>query len=63
MEGVFGSIDDKNETVDHELELRTKGLSDVYVTLDAIAVGGHSGWRTYPGAQPGHRDRRVDHGL
>ncbi len=47
--GVFDSIDIKNETDDHELELRTKGLSDVYVTRNAIAVGGHSGWHTHPG--------------
>ena len=47
--GVFDSIDVKNETDDHELELRTNGLSDVYVTRNAIAVGGHSGWHTHPG--------------
>ena len=47
--GVFGAIDVKNETDGHELELKTKGLSDVYVTRNAIAVGGHSGWHTHPG--------------
>jgi quercetin dioxygenase-like cupin family protein len=45
----FDSIDVKNETDDHELELRTKGLSEVYVTRNAIAAGGHSGWHTHPG--------------
>lgn len=47
--GVFDSIDVKHETDDHELELKTKGVSDVYVTRNAIAVGGHSGWHTHPG--------------
>jgi quercetin dioxygenase-like cupin family protein len=47
--GVFDSIDLKNEIDGHELELRTKGLSDVYVTRNAIAVDGHSGWHTHPG--------------
>jgi quercetin dioxygenase-like cupin family protein len=32
-----------------ELQLTTKGASDVYVTRNAIAVGGHSGWHTHPG--------------
>jgi quercetin dioxygenase-like cupin family protein len=47
--GVFDAIDVKNETDSHELELKTKGVSDVYVTRNAIAVGGHSGWHTHPG--------------
>ncbi len=32
-----------------ELQLTTKGASDVYVTRNAIAVGGNSGWHTHPG--------------
>lgn len=32
-----------------ELALRTKSTSDVYVTRNAIGVGGHSGWHTHPG--------------
>jgi quercetin dioxygenase-like cupin family protein len=47
--GVFESIDIKAETDEHELELRTKGVSDVYVTRNAVAVDGHSGWHTHPG--------------
>jgi quercetin dioxygenase-like cupin family protein len=47
--GVFDSIDIKSETDDHELELKAKGVSDVYVTRNTIAVGGHSGWHTHPG--------------
>ena len=33
----------------NELEVRTKGVSDVYVTRNAISVGGNSGWHTHPG--------------
>jgi quercetin dioxygenase-like cupin family protein len=47
--GVFGAINVKNETDGYELELKTKGVSDVYVTRNTIAVGGHSGWHTHPG--------------
>jgi quercetin dioxygenase-like cupin family protein len=31
------------------VKLKTKGVSDVYVTRNAIAVGGQSGWHTHPG--------------
>ena len=33
----------------HQVKLKTKGVSDVYVTRNAIAVGGQSGWHTHPG--------------
>lgn len=33
----------------YELALKTKGVSDLHVTRNAIAVGGHSGWHTHPG--------------
>lgn len=48
--GVFDEID--VHVVDmpgHQVKLKTKGVSDVYVTRNAIAVGGHSGWHTHPG--------------
>ena len=47
--GVFDEIDAKAETDDFELELKTKGVSDIYVTRNAISPGGHSGWHTHPG--------------
>lgn len=47
--GVFGEIDVKAETDSYELELKAKDASDVYVTRNAIAAGGHSGWHTHPG--------------
>jgi quercetin dioxygenase-like cupin family protein len=48
-QGVFGEIDEEAETNSYELELETKGTSDVWVTRNAIAPGGHSGWHTHPG--------------
>jgi quercetin dioxygenase-like cupin family protein len=48
--GVFGDIDVKtNAFGPHKVKIDTKGLSDVYVTRNAIAAGGHSGWHTHPG--------------
>jgi quercetin dioxygenase-like cupin family protein len=48
--GVFGEIDVHDvEMPGHQIKLKTKGFSDVYVTRNAIAVGGHSGWHTHPG--------------
>jgi quercetin dioxygenase-like cupin family protein len=47
--GRFGEIDVKTETDSHEVELRTKGQSDVYVVSNTFAPGGQSGWHTHPG--------------
>jgi quercetin dioxygenase-like cupin family protein len=48
--GVFGEIDVKtNDYLPHQVKLKTKEDSDVYVTRNAIAVGGTSGWHTHPG--------------
>jgi quercetin dioxygenase-like cupin family protein len=47
--GLFGEIDVKNETDAYELELKTKGDSDVYVVENTVAPGGHSGWHYHPG--------------
>jgi quercetin dioxygenase-like cupin family protein len=48
--GQFGEIDAKAETDSYELELKTRGLSDVYVVRNTFQPGGgHSGWHTHPG--------------
>ena len=47
--GRFGDIDVKTETETHEVELRTKGSSDVHVVSNKIAPGGHTGWHSHPG--------------
>jgi quercetin dioxygenase-like cupin family protein len=46
---VLDEIDIKNETDTYELEMKTKGLSDVYVLRNVFAPGGHSGWHSHPG--------------
>lgn len=46
---LFDEIDTEAETDDWEIELRTKGLSDVYVTHIKVAPGGFSGWHSHPG--------------
>jgi quercetin dioxygenase-like cupin family protein len=48
-QGRFGEIDVKNETDNHELELKTKGESDVWVVENTVQPGGHSGWHSHPG--------------
>lgn len=48
--GVFGDIDIKStEFKPHKVKIDTKGASDVYITRNAIAAGGSSGWHTHPG--------------
>ena len=48
--GVFDAIDvHVNDMPEHQVKISTKGRSDVYVTRNAIAPGGHSGWHTHPG--------------
>jgi len=46
---LFDEIDTKAETDDWEIELRTRGLSDVFVTHLKLAPGGHGGWHSHPG--------------
>jgi quercetin dioxygenase-like cupin family protein len=48
-----GAFDEMNvHVVDmprHQVKVETKGVSDVYVTRNAIDPGGQSGWHTHPG--------------
>ena len=46
---VLDEIDVKSETETHEVELKTRGLSDAYVAYRRIAPGGHTGWHSHPG--------------
>jgi mannose-6-phosphate isomerase-like protein (cupin superfamily) len=46
---LLGEIDTKAETDDWEIELKTKGFSDVYVTRNKIVPGGTSGWHSHLG--------------
>jgi quercetin dioxygenase-like cupin family protein len=47
--GPFGDLDIKTKSDTFDLKLKTKGDSDLYVTRNAIAAGGTSGWHTHPG--------------
>jgi quercetin dioxygenase-like cupin family protein len=48
--GRFGEIDAKtNDALPHQVKLKTKGDSDVYVVSNTLVPGGHSGWHTHPG--------------
>jgi quercetin dioxygenase-like cupin family protein len=48
--GVYGEMDlNADKDARWDLKLKTKADSDVYVTRNAIAVGGQSGWHTHPG--------------
>jgi quercetin dioxygenase-like cupin family protein len=46
---VLDEIDTKSQIGEHEVKLKTKGLSDVYVTSITIKPGGYSGWHSHPG--------------
>lgn len=45
---VLDEIDTKSET-DDRIHIKSKGLTDVYVTEITIAPGGHGGWHSHPG--------------
>lgn len=46
---TFDELDVKFDYGDHRVKLKTKDLSDAYVTRNTIAVGGTSGWHSHPG--------------
>jgi quercetin dioxygenase-like cupin family protein len=46
---VLDEIDTRSETDDHEVEFKTRGLSDVYVAHIRVVPGGHGGWHYHPG--------------
>jgi quercetin dioxygenase-like cupin family protein len=46
---LMGEVDTKSETDDHEVELKTRGLTEVFVTAITIAPGAHGGWHSHPG--------------
>ena len=45
----LGEIDVHSGTGEHQVKIKTKGLSDVYVVRNVIAPGGHTGWHSHPG--------------
>ena len=48
--GRFAPIDVMtNDQKPHQVKLKTKGDSDVYVVSNTLVPGGNSGWHTHPG--------------
>lgn len=45
---LLDKIHTKSETDDH-IRIKSKGLTDVYVTEITITPGGHGGWHSHPG--------------
>jgi hypothetical protein len=45
---ILEKIDTKSETNDR-IHIKSKGLTDVYVTEITIVPGGHGGWHSHPG--------------
>jgi quercetin dioxygenase-like cupin family protein len=46
---LLEAIHFKTKTDDHEVDVKTKGVSDVYVVRNVLAPGGHTGWHSHPG--------------
>jgi quercetin dioxygenase-like cupin family protein len=46
---LLGEVDVKSESEINEVEIKTKGVSDVYVVHNRIVPGGHTGWHSHPG--------------
>jgi len=46
---VLAPIDTEAETEDWKIRLKTKGLSDVYMTHFKVAPGANGGWHSHPG--------------
>jgi quercetin dioxygenase-like cupin family protein len=46
---LLDDVHTKSSTKGHQAEIKTKGLSDVYVTGITIPPGGHGGWHSHPG--------------
>ena len=50
VQGAFGEeLDVKVKTDDWRLKLDTKGDTDIAVTENRVAPGGHFGWHSHPG--------------
>ena len=45
----LGEVDVHSGGRDHQVKIKTKGVSDVYVVRNVIAPGGHTGWHSHPG--------------
>ena len=46
---TLDEIDVRSQIDDHQVKLKTKGFSDVYIVHNRIVPGGHTGWHSHPG--------------
>src|SRR5262249_19691779 len=46
---TMDEVDTMADADDWKIKLKTKGVSDVYVTRITIVPGGHGGWHSHPG--------------
>src|SRR5687768_15244297 len=46
---LMGPVDVGSETDGHEVEIKTRGNSDVFVSHLRLVPGGHGGWHSHPG--------------
>ena len=46
---TLDEVDIHTHTDKHQVKIKTKGVSDVYVVRNVIAPGGHTGWHAHPG--------------
>jgi quercetin dioxygenase-like cupin family protein len=46
---LLDEIDLDSKSDDHQVKIKTKGYSDVYIVHNRIAPGGHTGWHSHPG--------------
>lgn len=46
---LLGEVHLKSDSDVNSVKLKTEGFSDVYVVLNKIAPGGHTGWHSHPG--------------
>ena len=46
---MLGDLDLKSKSDIHDVKLKTKGASDVYIVHNRIAPGGSTGWHSHPG--------------
>lgn len=46
---ALDAVDVRTESEINEVELKTKGLSDVYVVHNTVIPGGHTGWHSHLG--------------
>jgi quercetin dioxygenase-like cupin family protein len=46
---VLEDVHLKSKSEINEIQIKTKGFSDVYIVKNTIAPGGHTGWHSHPG--------------